>query len=100
MIVYDDLEQFEKVKVYDRGVDILGDSESTHQMKVSYRMGDMWSPKVDGTEALAVEIEHFRLCIETNSEPETNGLKGLELVRILEAADQSMLGKGSPVDIL
>ena len=64
MITYDDLEPSEKIKVYDKGVSFTDDPEQIHEMRVGYRTGDMWAPKLDGTEALRVEGEHFVDCIE------------------------------------
>lgn len=99
MIVYDDLEAIEKIKLYDKGVKINNNPEDIHKMLVSYRTGDMWSPKVDETEALTIEARHFVDCIERNQKPITSGDQGLELVRILEAADKSLRERGTPKDI-
>jgi predicted dehydrogenase len=99
MIVYDDLETSEKAKLYDKGITISHTAEDVHRMLISYRTGDLWSPKVDETEALAVEIEHFVACIQKGDAPLTGGREGLEVVRILEAADQSMRSRGAPVEI-
>lgn len=99
MIVYDDLETSEKVKLYDKGITISHTPEDVHRMLISYRTGDLWSPKVDGTEALAVEIEHFAACIEGREKPLSGGREGLDIVRILEASDRSMRDRGAPVEI-
>jgi predicted dehydrogenase len=99
MIVYDDLETSEKIKLYDKGITISHTPEDVHRMLISYRTGDLWSPKVDATEALAVEVEHFAACIKGHEEASTGGREGLEIVRILEAADQSMRSRGAPVEI-
>jgi predicted dehydrogenase len=99
MIVYDDLETSEKIKLYDKGITITETAEDVHRLLISYRTGDLWSPKVDETEALAVEAEHFLACIRGEAQPVTGGEAGLELVRILEAADRSMAGRGAPVDL-
>ena len=99
MIVYDDLETSEKVKLYDKGITISHTPEDVHRMLISYRTGDLWSPKVDGTEALAVEIEHFAACIQGREKPLSGGREGLDIVRILEASDRSMRDRGAPVEI-
>lgn len=99
MIVYDDLEVSEKIKMYDKGIDFTENTEDLHRMLVSYRTGDMWSPKIDGTEALALEAEHFVACIEGRATPITGGAQGLETVQILEAADKSMKARGAPIDL-
>ncbi len=97
MIVYDDLEPSEKIKVYDRGVEVSSDKENLYRMLVSYRTGDMWAPNLDGTEALRSECEHFVDCIEHGTTPITGGAEGLEVVRVLEAVSRSMKERGRPV---
>lgn len=99
MIVYDDLEPSEKIKVYDKGIDLTSDPERRHQLMISYRAGDMWAPRLDTTEALAVEARHFVECIRTGSPPITDGLSGLRVIRILEAATRSMETRGQPVEL-
>jgi predicted dehydrogenase len=97
MIVYDDLEPSDKVKVYDKGVSVGSDAESLYSMLVSYRTGDMWAPRLDLTEALRTECRHFVSCIEQGLTPETDGAAGLQVVRVLEAASLSMKDRGRPV---
>jgi predicted dehydrogenase len=99
MIVYDDMELTEKVKVYDRGITVKPHTESLYQVLVGYRMGDMWAPKLDGTEGLTVEIQHYVHCLETGEQPRTDGLSGLRVVRILEAATESMKDRGRLVEL-
>ncbi len=101
MLVYDDLEPSEKIKVYDRGIKLSEASspESVYQMLVSYRSGDMWAPHLDGTEALRVEALEFVRSIETGAPPITSGDAGLRLVTYLEAASESMRSKGEMVEI-
>lgn len=101
MIVYDDLEQGEKIKVYDKGITLnhQQNPEKIYQMLVGYRMGDMVAPQIDGTEALRREVEHFVRCIEQQEEPVTSGAAGLRVVEILQAASQSMSQRGRPVDL-
>jgi predicted dehydrogenase len=94
MIVYDDLEASEKVKVYDRGISVNPSPENVYQMMVGYRAGDMWAPQLAVTEALHTEALHFLDCIEHGREPETSGEVGLRVVRLLEAATTSMASHG------
>jgi predicted dehydrogenase len=101
MIVYDDLDQAEKVKIYDKGITLSNQQnpEKLYQMLVGYRTGDMLAPQIDGTEALRREIDHFLRCIEERKEPETGGIAGLRVVEILQAASQSMRERGRPVEL-
>lgn len=97
MIIYDDTQVIEKVKVYDRGIEVLDGTEAIHRLLVQYRMGDVYAPKLDDTEALRTECLHFLDCIRDGTEPLTSGLAGLEVVRILEAASRSMEAGGREV---
>jgi predicted dehydrogenase len=97
MITYDDLEPSEKVKVYDKGVSFTDDPKQIHEMRVGYRTGDMWAPKLDGSEALRIEGEHFIDCIEQSKVPLTDGRLGLRVVELIEAATSSMRGRGETV---
>lgn len=99
MIVYDDLEPSEKIKVYDKGITVPDRSEAAYNMLVNYRSGDMWAPKLSVKEALLTEIDHFNNCIEGREKPITGGESGLEVVRILEAATQSMKSRGRLVEM-
>ena len=99
MILYDDLEPSEKVKIYDKGVTLSQKPEAVYEMLVSYRSGDMWAPRLDATEALQTEALHFIDCIENNTRPETDGESGLRLVRIVEAAERSLRARGQLVEI-
>lgn len=96
MLVYDDMEPSEKVRVYDRGIQVRS-QEGIYKALVDYRMGDVWSPKVDVREALSVECEHFVNCIRTGTNPNSDGESGLQVVRILEAATDSVINGGHPV---
>jgi predicted dehydrogenase len=100
MIVFDDLEASEKVKVYDRGISVNLSPENVYQMLVGYRAGDMWAPQLALTEALQTEARHFLECIEHRSTPTTDGQAGLRVVRLLEAATQSMAQHGALVPLL
>jgi predicted dehydrogenase len=99
MIVYDDLEPSEKVKVYDKGIKVNNGPESFYKMLIGYRTGDMWAPQLDMTEALRMEAAHFIQCVEKGEQPFTDGKRGLQVVNILEAATQSMLQKGRLVEV-
>lgn len=99
MILYDDLEPSEKVKIYDKGVTVSQSPEAVYEMLVSYRSGDMWAPRLDATEALQSEAQHFIDCIENSKRPETDGEDGLRLVKIVEAAEKSLRARGQLVEI-
>jgi predicted dehydrogenase len=99
MIVFDDLEPSEKLKVYDKGITINGDLENRYKMLIGYRTGDMWAPQLDTTEALRTEGLHFIRCIEQGDRPVTGGEAGLRVVRLLEAATQSMKKQGRLVEL-
>ena len=99
MIVYDDLEPSEKIKVYDKGITLAHTAEGRYQLLAGYRAGDMWAPQLELTEALSIEVAHFVECIEKNEQPLTDGESGLRVVRMLEAATQSMKERGRPVEL-
>jgi predicted dehydrogenase len=94
MIVFDDLETSEKIKVYDRGISLNPSPENIYEMLVGYRTGDMWAPKIAVSEALNVMTGHFVECVTTSRRPLTDGESGLRVVRLLEAATTSMAGQG------
>jgi predicted dehydrogenase len=97
MIVYDDLEPSEKIRIYDKGVDFVESREKIYQMLISYRTGDAWVPKLDATEALTTEARHFVDCIVTGAKPNSDGAAGLRILRILDAATRSMKKRGEPI---
>ena len=98
MVVWNDLAADEKVKVYDKGVQI-SNREGLYNLLLSYRSGDMWAPKVDQTEALKAECEYFVDCVQNNKQPFNDGQAGLEVVKMLEAADKSIKERGRIVQI-
>ncbi|MEI6179348.1 MAG: Gfo/Idh/MocA family oxidoreductase [Chloroflexales bacterium] len=100
MIVYDDIEMSEKIKVYDKGIIVSDAADAVYQRHVGYRTGDMWAPRLDNLEALKIEAEHFVECINNGSQPLSSGQSGLRVVRILEAATRSMANHGQPVELL
>jgi Predicted dehydrogenases and related proteins len=97
MIVFDDLEASEKIKVYDRGISVNPSAENVYQLLIGYRAGDMWAPQLPLAEALQTEARHFIECIEQRQTPTTDGHAGLRVVRLLEAATQSMTRHGALV---
>jgi len=101
MIVYDEVEPSEKVKVYDKGVEVgrHADPENTRKILVSYRTGDVWAPHLEHVEALRNVFGHFHDCVAGGLRPLTGGEAGLGVVRILEAAERSMRQRGQPVDL-
>ncbi|HXB73617.1 MAG TPA: Gfo/Idh/MocA family oxidoreductase [Candidatus Acidoferrales bacterium] len=99
MIVFDDLEPSEKIKVYDRGITVSSNPEDVYQMLVGYRSGDMWSPHLDTSEALRVEVSHLLDCIHHSRQPVTGGQAGFDVVRILEASTRSLREHGRPVEL-
>lgn len=99
MIVYDDIEMSEKIKVYDKGITVDQNPDAVYQRHVGYRSGDMWAPRLDNIEALRIEAEHFVECVETGRQPLSSGQAGLRVIRILEAASQSMANHGQPVTL-
>jgi predicted dehydrogenase len=99
MIVYDDTEPSEKVKLYDRGITIANGEQGRFEMLVGYRSGDMWAPRLSLTEALRVEAQHFIDCVRDRRRPLTDGLAGYRVVRVLEAAAASLAQRGRPVEL-
>jgi predicted dehydrogenase len=99
MIVFDDLEASEKIKVYDRGISVNPSAENVYQMLIGYRAGDMWAPQLALTEALQTEARHFLESIDQRRTPTTDGHAGLRVVRLLEAATQSMAQHGTLVSL-
>jgi predicted dehydrogenase len=89
MVVWNDLEPGEPVKVYDRGVQVTSE-RGIHELLVSYRSGDMWAPRVDRTEPLQLETRYFLDCVASGTAPFNDGHAGLRVVRMLEAADASL----------
>ena len=107
MIVYDDLEPSEKIKVYDKGVTVSGQNGQgkgngngqRYRMLIDYRAGDMCAPQLDITEALSTEAKHFIQCVEASQPTLTDGQAGLRVVRVLEAATQSIAMRGRIVEL-
>ena len=98
MLVWNDLEADEKIKIYDKGVQIAT-GEGVYDLLVSYRSGDVWAPKCDQTEALKVELDYFIDCIEQDRTPVNDGAAGLRIVRLLDAAERSLKERGKIVSL-
>jgi predicted dehydrogenase len=96
-IVWNDLVADEKIRIYDKGVQKKDDRSGVYEMLVSYRMGDVWAPRIENMEALKVETQYFIDCIEKDEVPFNDGRAGLEIVKILEATNTSIARKGGIV---
>lgn len=96
MLVWNDLDVDEKIKIYDKGVEVQN-MEGVYNLLVSYRSGDMWAPRVEQVEALKVEAEYFVRCIENNETPINDGLAGLRIVKMLDACNKSLKDRGRMV---
>jgi predicted dehydrogenase len=100
MLTYDDMEPSEKVRVYDKGIEFdAGDDERRRQLLVSYRTGDMYAPKLDRHEALQLLVREFADAISARRPPLTNAAAGARVVRLLEAAEQSLRSEGKRVKV-
>jgi predicted dehydrogenase len=102
MVVYDDIEPTEKIRVYDKGVTTNrseDEREAVYKTLVSYRTGDVWVPKLDSTEALKYVCAEFLDSIRKNRQPLTDGYAGLRVVKLLEAAQQSIDEGGRLIDL-
>jgi predicted dehydrogenase len=105
MLVWNDLEADEKIRVYDKGlqVDREGNGEAAskglYELLVSYRSGDMWAPRLDRAEALTVELAYFIDCVTKSKTPVNDGVAGARIVRMLEAADRSLRERGKEIPL-
>jgi predicted dehydrogenase len=98
MLVWNDLEADEKIKVYDKGVHMMNGDE-IYDLLVSYRSGDMWAPRVEQTEALKAELIDFVDCIVNDRTPINDGKAGWRVVKMLEAVDQSLAERGKIISL-
>ncbi len=98
MLVWNDLEVDEKIKIYDKGVEVKS-AEAKYKRLVDYRTGDMWAPRIEQMEALKVEAAYFVSCINANETPINDGQAGLRVVRMLEACDLSLKKNGRAVTL-
>jgi predicted dehydrogenase len=100
MLVWNDLDQAEQIKVYDKGIEVKqGERENKERLLVSYRSGDMHSPRIDHTEALYLMVKEFEECIKENRPALTDGYAGLRVLKILDAAERSIKADGANVRI-
>jgi predicted dehydrogenase len=106
MLVWNDLEADEKLKIYDKGVQMNGNGHShangnqgLYDLLVSYRSGDMWAPRVEQAEALKVELNYFIDCVRQDRTPINDGAAGLRVVQLLEAADRSLKQRGRTITL-
>lgn len=98
MLVWNDLEADEKIKIYDKGIEVKS-QEGVYNLLVSYRSGDMWAPKIQQIEALKSETEYFVSCILDGKTPINDGYAGLRVVKMLEACDQSLKNNGKMIEL-
>ncbi len=98
-IVFDDLESLERVKVYEKGVTKDKEAESYGEFRLLMRDGDIISPKVENTEPLKEQCIHFLECINENKKPLSDGATGLDVIRVMLAADESLKSNGAPVEV-
>ena len=99
MLVYDDIEPQEKIKIYDKGVEVPPYYDTYAEFQFSYRYGDIHSPRIEDYEPLKKECEHFLMCIQKGMCPLSDGYSGLRVVSILEAANKSLKQNGRAVPI-
>jgi predicted dehydrogenase len=105
MLVWDDLEADEKIRVYDKGLQVdpanrgEKDDAAVYELLVSYRTGDMWAPRLDRAEALTVELAYFVDCVTNGKTPVNDGVAGARIVRMLEAADRSLKERGKEIPL-
>ncbi|MCJ7471867.1 MAG: Gfo/Idh/MocA family oxidoreductase [Actinobacteria bacterium] len=99
MLVYDDTDNDEKIKVFDKGVDVLKDPGSFGEYQLTYRTGDIYSPVLEATEPLNAEIRHFLDCVKNGGSPITDGYSGLRVVKAVNAAEESSEKDGEVVTI-
>jgi predicted dehydrogenase len=98
-LIYNDLQVDEKIKVYDRGIDVGSDPTQRHKALISYRSGDIWSPNLATREPLSRMTENFVTCIKTGGQPVSDGKSGLRIVKILDAAQRSIKSQIGRVNI-
>ncbi|RMD86754.1 MAG: gfo/Idh/MocA family oxidoreductase [Calditrichaeota bacterium] len=99
MLVYDDVQSNEKIKIFDKGIDAPPHYDTFAEFHFAYRYGDIFSPRIEEREPLRIECEHFLECIRAKKTPRTDGYSGLRVVSILEAMNYSMNNNGSAVQI-
>lgn len=99
MVIYNDIEASEKIRLYDRGVSLVRDKDEMHKFMATYRMGGVEIPALPGKEALKTELDHLFDCIEQRQTPITDAASGLRIVRLLEALNRSIAERGKTIDL-
>jgi predicted dehydrogenase len=99
MLVYDDISALEKIRIYDKGVTVLPHYDTFGEFQLSYRFGDIFIPKLDDSEPLKVECQHFIDCVEKRADPRSSGSHGHEVVKVLETAIDSIRENGKMIDV-
>jgi predicted dehydrogenase len=99
MLVYDDTEPQEKIKIYDKGVEAPPYYDTFGEFAFSYRYGDIYSPRIEDYEPLRLECAHFLECIEKTMAPRSDGYSGLRVVSVLEAASESLKNQGKAIPV-
>jgi hypothetical protein len=106
MLVWNDLEADEKIRVYDKGLQVdtgnghgAPNGNGLYELLVSYRSGDMWAPRLERAEALTVELGYFIDCLMRDQTPVNDGVAGARIVRMLEAADRSLKERGKEIPL-
>jgi predicted dehydrogenase len=99
MLVYNDVEPMEKIKIYDKRVEIPPHYDTFVEFHYSYHYGDMYAPYIKQYEPLKVECQHFLDCIQTGQPSESSAIEGLKVIQILEAASESLKTGGHPIKL-
>ncbi len=99
MLVYDDVSSLEKIRIYDKGVTVLPHYDTFGEFQLSYRFGDIFIPRLDDSEPLKVACQHFIDCVTAGLEPRSSGAHGLEVVRVIEAANRSLANSGAMIPV-
>jgi len=97
MIVWDDNQPSEKVRIYDKGIELIETKDQVYKTLIQYRTGDMYCPKIDDTEALRKETQNIVNCLLKGEKPLVNGQDGFMVVKILEASQESIKNKGKEI---
>ena len=100
MLVYDDVSSLEKIRVYDKGVEVLPHYDNFGEFQLSYRFGDIFVPRIEQVEPLKIETGHFIACLQGKEKPMSDGAHGLEVVEVLEKACQSIKEDGKPYELI
>jgi predicted dehydrogenase len=98
MVVYNDVEPTEKIKIYDTGIDVTT-QEGIYKTLIQYRTGDISVPHIENRETLSVEMDHFVNCVQNGTTPWTDGQAGLEVVKVLQATQESIRQNGIPIEL-